>query len=86
MTSSPTFVAHFADSQITRLTTYCESGKLNVGRGVRLAQHAYRSRMKQDPPAIVAASFEHNDGRSEPVEAEALKIAQAKGITAGAAS
>jgi hypothetical protein len=83
MTNSPTFVACFADGETTRLTTYCEPGKQDVGRGVRLAQLAYRSRRKQEPPAIVAASFEHNDGRNEPVEAEALKTAQTKGITAG---
>jgi len=77
--TSPTFIARFADGQVTRMTVYCEPGKLDVGRGVRLAQHAYRSRMKSEPPAIVAASFEHRDGRSEPVEAEALKTAQAKG-------
>ena len=73
MTNSSTFVACFADGEITRLTTYCEPGKQDVGRGVRLAQWAYRSRMKSEPPAIVAASFEHNDGRNEPVESEALR-------------
>jgi hypothetical protein len=51
-----------------------------------LARHAYRSRMKSEPPAIIAASFKYNDGHSEPVAAEALKTAQTKGITAGAAS
>jgi hypothetical protein len=86
MTNSPTFIAEFADGQVTRMTIYCKPGKLDVARGVRLAQHAYRPRMKQDPPAIVAASFEHSDGRSEPLGAEALKIAQTKDITAGAAS
>jgi hypothetical protein len=84
MTDSPIFVAHFVDGQITRMSVYCEPGKLDVDRGVRLAQWAYCSRMKSEPPAIIAANFEHNDGRSEPIEAEALKTAQAKGITAGA--
>jgi hypothetical protein len=78
MTDSPTFVAHFADGEITRMTVYCEPGKLDVGRGARLAQQAYRSRMRREPPAIIAANFEHNDGRSESVEAEALKTAQTK--------
>jgi hypothetical protein len=73
MTNSPTFVAHFADGEVTRMTVYCEPGKLDVSRGVRLAQHAYQSRMRRKPPAIIAANFEHNDGRSEPVEAEAIR-------------
>jgi hypothetical protein len=60
------------------MTVYCEPGKLDVGRGARLAQQAYRSRMRREPPAIIAANFEHNDGRSESVEAEALKTAQTK--------
>ena len=29
-----------------------------AARGVRLARHAYRSRMKQEPPPIVEAHFE----------------------------
>jgi hypothetical protein len=37
MTESPTFIARFADGQITRMTVYCEPGKLDVGRGMRLA-------------------------------------------------
>jgi hypothetical protein len=57
------------DGEVTRMTVYCEPGKLDVGRGVRLARHAYRSRMKSEPPEIVAASFEHSDGREEPVDA-----------------
>jgi hypothetical protein len=84
MTDSPTFVAHFADGEVTRMTVYCEPGKLDVGRGARLAQHAYRSRMGREPPAIIAANFEHTDGRSKSVEAEALKTAQTKDITAAA--
>jgi hypothetical protein len=79
MTNSPIFIARFADGEITRLTTYYAPGKQNVGRGVRLAQWAYRSRRKKEPPAIVAASFEHLDGQNEPVEAEALKTAQIEG-------
>jgi hypothetical protein len=84
MTNNPTFVARFADDEITRMTVYCEPGKLDVGRGARLAQHAYRSRMRREPPAIIAANFEHTDGRRKSVEAEALKTAQTKDITAAA--
>src|SRR5215472_10469673 len=59
--SSPTFVAHFADGQITRMTTYASLAKLDMGRGVRLSRAAYQSRMKQAAPAIVEAHFERND-------------------------
>jgi hypothetical protein len=62
MTDSPTFVAYFADGEITRMTTWCELGKLDVARGIRLAQHAYRSRMGQKPPAIKSARFEDSEG------------------------
>jgi hypothetical protein len=86
MANSPTFVACFADGEITRLTTYCAPGKQDVGRGVRLAQWAYRSRRNKEPPEIVAANFEHNDGRNEPVEAEALKTAQTKRHHSGSES
>jgi hypothetical protein len=61
MSNSPTFIARFADGAVTRMSTYCSSDKLNVKRGVRLSQWAYRSRRKQEPPAIIAASFERAD-------------------------
>jgi hypothetical protein len=60
MTRSPTFVANFADGEVTRMTTYTSLDKLDVGRGVRLARHAYRSRTGKKPPPIVAAHFEHD--------------------------
>jgi hypothetical protein len=59
---SPTFVARFADGEVTRMTTYTSPTALDVGRGVRLAQHAYQSRKKHDPtaptPPIIEARFE----------------------------
>jgi hypothetical protein len=55
--SGPTFVATFADGEITRMTTHCPNG-LNLGRGVRLARSAYRSRMRREPPAMSEAHFE----------------------------
>ncbi len=55
--NSPTFIAKFADGEVTRMTTHCSFDKLNVGRGVRLSQWAYQSRMKCEPPAIIEASF-----------------------------
>jgi hypothetical protein len=66
VTSSPTFVAVFDDweKSTTRMTVFHSPGRqsLDLGRGGRLAQTAYRSRTKQVPPAIVAARFER-DGR-----------------------
>ena len=56
--SSPTFVARFADGEVTRMTTHCPDGKLDLGRGVRLSQAAYWSRKKQQPPALTAGHFE----------------------------
>jgi hypothetical protein len=37
-----------------------EHKSLNLDRGIRLAQHAYRSRRGQEPPLIVAARFERD--------------------------
>ena len=56
--SSPTFVAEFSDGTVTRMTTHCAEGRLDLGRGIRLAQAAYESRKKQQPPALVKGYFE----------------------------
>ena len=56
--SSPTFVARFADGPITRMTANCQEGKLDPGRGVRLSRAAYESPRKQQPPALTAGHFE----------------------------
>jgi len=60
MTNSPIFVATFNDSTETRMTVWHDPERktLNLDRGIRLAQHAYRSRKQQEPPLIVAARFE----------------------------
>jgi hypothetical protein len=62
MTRAPTFVAHFADGVITRMTTHTPPVRLDVGHGVALARHAYRARKKLKPgtptPAILEARFE----------------------------
>ena len=57
--SSPkfTFVALFSDGVVTRMTTHCENGKFNLGRGLALSVAAYESRAGKTPPAIVAAKF-----------------------------
>ena len=47
----PTFVARFADGQVTRMSCYCESDeKLDWTRGTILAQAAWQSRAKQNIP------------------------------------
>jgi hypothetical protein len=64
MTNSPTFIARFSDGQITRMTTHCSPGKLDLARGAALAQCAYRSRTGGDPPAIIEAQFiDATDGK-----------------------
>jgi hypothetical protein len=61
--SSPVFVARFCDGQVTRMTVHCPDG-LDAARGVRLAQWAYRSRMKREPPAITQAKFVSKDDQT----------------------
>lgn len=60
MSTSPTFVATFADGEVTRMSVFTSREKLDVGRGVRLARAAYESRMKRAAPPIVEARFERN--------------------------
>jgi hypothetical protein len=76
MANSPTFVAHFADGQLTRMSTFTSLDKLDVKRGVHLSQWAYRSRMRCEPPAITEASFELNGTTLATYDAEALKGVQ----------
>ena len=69
----PTFVAEFADGEVTRMSTYTSLTRLDWDRGERLAQAAYRSRWRRRqriytpypivepvPPAITTAWFEQN--------------------------
>jgi hypothetical protein len=62
MTDSPVFIATFNDGTQTRMTVWHhpEHKALNLDRGIRLAQHAYRSRKGQEPPLIVAGRFERD--------------------------
>ena len=53
----PTFVARFADDVVARMTTSCSPKQLDVKRGVALANAAYESRTKKQPPPIVEAKF-----------------------------
>jgi hypothetical protein len=60
-TSGPTFEARFVDGTITRMTTHYPIGALDLGRGVRLARTAYRSRKGKEPPTIDAGRFVERD-------------------------
>jgi hypothetical protein len=64
---SPTFVATFDDGEVTRMTVYQgEDGRLDVGRGVRLARHAYCSRKHAEtPPPIKVGRYEARDQNGE---------------------
>jgi hypothetical protein len=61
---SPTFIAKFHDGQGTRMTVWHapERKTLDLARGVKLARHAYRSRMKCEPPGMIKGHFENGDG------------------------
>jgi len=73
MDTSPTFVATFADGEVTRMTTFQPAGKtLNLGRGVRLARAAYDSRMKKKSPPIVRAHYERDGETLASYEREQL--------------
>jgi hypothetical protein len=63
MANSPIFCAEFSDGQKTRMTVFTSRAKLDVERGVKLAQYAYESRTHKKPPAIVRAHFE-DDGKT----------------------
>jgi hypothetical protein len=60
--ASPSFVATFADGEVTRMTTYCADNKLDLARGLKLSRHAYQQRITKEPPAIVEARFEDAAG------------------------
>jgi hypothetical protein len=56
---SPTFVATFADGEVTRMTVFTTPDDLDVERGKKLARYAYESRTGNKPaPAFTKAHFE----------------------------
>lgn len=66
----PTFVATFADGNVTRMSTFTPLETLDYRRGARNARVAYESRARQFPngtnavvPPIVGARFE-KDGKT----------------------
>jgi hypothetical protein len=72
VTTGPTFVAKFADGEVTRMTVWAEN-KPNLSRGVRLARHAYRSRTGNEPPPIIEARFERDGSVLETYDAKLLE-------------
>lgn len=52
-----TFVAQFDDGVITRMTTFCADGKLDLKRGIKLARAAYDSRKRKPSPPLTSAKF-----------------------------
>ena len=58
MPESPTFICEFQGGQITAMTVNTPTAQLDLVRGVRLAQYAFQSRTKREPPAIAKARFE----------------------------
>jgi hypothetical protein len=61
--TSPTCIIEFADGEVTRMSVWCEPGKRDEGRGIRLARLAYESRMRRlrmrrKPPTIKTIRWE----------------------------
>jgi len=58
----PTFVATFANGEVTRMSVFCTPENLDWERGERLSVAAYQSRFqtREAPPAIISARFEQD--------------------------
>jgi hypothetical protein len=83
MSIAPSFVAHFADGTTTRMTVATPLARLDVARGVRLAQWAYRSRQGSEPPEIIEARFEQAETVLASYDAGALAGATGNGKPEG---
>jgi hypothetical protein len=77
MTASPTFVATFDDGTKTRMTVWHDGSRktFDLGRGVRLAVAAYKTRKRANPPSIREAHFERDGTIVQEYDAQELKIA-----------
>jgi hypothetical protein len=62
MSTSPIFVATFADNVCTRMSIYCPD-VLDLERGKTLAKYAYESRAGKPAPAFTKAHFEDIKGK-----------------------
>jgi len=71
---SPVCVVEFSDGQVTRMTVWSSTGKPDAKRGIKLARHAYRSRMKylREPPGISDVHFEMDGIAMLPLTAEEI--------------
>ena len=63
MSTSPIFVATFADKVCTRMSIYCTPGDLDLERGKTLARYAYESRTRKPAPSFTKAHFEDTNGK-----------------------
>jgi hypothetical protein len=79
MSESPVFVAVFGDRKrtTTRMTVWHADGRktLDLGRGIRLAQAAGRTRLRKEPPAIIEARFERDGVTLQEYDAGQIKAA-----------
>ena len=75
-TSGPTFEARFADDTVTRMTTHCPNGKLDLGRAVRLARMAYCSRKVKEPTTARARAKTVICGPPEPPTLDAGRFVE----------
>ena len=62
MSTSPIFVATFADKVCTRMSIHCPDD-LDLGRGKKLARYAYESRAGKPAPSFTKAHFEDTNGQ-----------------------
>ena len=63
MSTSPIFVATFADKVRTRMSIYCTPDDLDLERGKTLARYAYESRTGKPAPSFTKAHFEDTNGK-----------------------
>ena len=63
MSTSPIFVATFADKVCTRMSIYCTPGDLDLERGKTLARYAYESRTGKPAASFTKAHFEDTNGK-----------------------
>jgi hypothetical protein len=69
----PSFVATWSTGEVTRMSTFTTLERPDLGRGVRLALAAYRSRLKRrlPPRPRIVECFFTQDGRTVPQDAAA---------------